>query len=106
MPLLKSPKADREKQEEKTSVKGTISVSLNKGNVDGLQRRGYAEVFSDEFKIMIFYEPIVSAFLSDKKKIDNLWALEYGKRKKKITRKELEKLTKTFEKKYGVELNG
>lgn len=106
MPLLKLKEEDQEKLDVRTMVKGTISVSLTKSNVDAIVRRGYTEVFSNEFKIMIYHEPIVSAFLEEKKTIDNLWSTELGKRKKKITKAQLQKLTKAFNKKYGIDENG
>lgn len=102
MPLLKSKSEDLEKQEDLTSVKGTISVSLNDSNMDEIVRRGYTEVISHELKVMVFYEPVFAEYEKERKAIDDAWAVEMGNRKKKVMpRKQLELLTRKFEKKYG-----
>jgi hypothetical protein len=98
----KSKEADREKPEEETLVRGTISVSLTKSNVDQITRRGYTECHSNEFKIMLFYDPIYEPYKKEKDILDNAWAIQYGGRKKKaIELPKLKKLQKAFDKKYG-----
>lgn len=102
MPIFKSKREDQEKPEEQTMVKGTISVELNKSNINQIIKRGYTEAISEQLKIILYYDPVYERYEKERKIIDDAWAIQQGNRKKKSMHiSVLKKITKEFEKKYG-----